>query len=81
MVITNANGSISLPNNAGIPYNQILESQNGQVLDIKSMRIDAFSNTGVNQPAIISQLSEPLSFVKLLEKSSVLKDLLHIKFA
>ena len=65
MVITNANGSISLPNNAGIPYNQILESQNGQVLDIKSMRIDAFSNTGVNQPAIISQLSEPLSFVKL----------------
>ena len=65
MVITNANGSISLPNNAGIPYNQILESQNGQVLDIKSMRIDAFSNTGLNKPAIISQLSEPLSFVKL----------------
>jgi hypothetical protein len=65
MVITNANGSISLPNNAGIPYNQILESQNGQVLDIKSMRIDAFSNTGVNKSALISQLSEPLSFVKL----------------
>ena len=65
MEITNEDGSISLPNNAGIPYSEILESQNGQVLDIKSMRIDAFSNTGLNKSAVISQLSEPLSFVKL----------------
>lgn len=64
-VISNKDGSISLPNNAGIPYSEILESQNGQVLDIKSMRIDAFSNSGLNKSAIISQLSEPLSFVKL----------------
>jgi len=62
---TNKDGSIVLPNNAGVPYPEILESQNGQVLDIKSMRIDAFSNVGLNRSAIISQLSEPLKFAKL----------------
>ena len=59
------NGAISLPDNAGTPYAEILQSQNGQVLDIKSMRIDAFSNGVPNQPNIISQLSEPLTFSKL----------------
>ena len=62
---TSKNGAIEVPNNAGTPYNQILESQNGQVLDIKSMRIDAFSNGVPNQANIISQLSEPLIFSKL----------------
>ena len=61
------NGSISLPDIAGIPYSQILESQSGQVLDIKSMRVDAIGSNGdgTNTPNdTISQLLEPLTFNK-----------------
>ena len=38
---TTSSGAISVIATSGTPYNQILESQNGQVLDIKSMRVDA----------------------------------------
>ena len=59
------NGAISTPANGGVPYSEILQSQNGQVLDIKSIRIDAFSNNGIqNQSNIIAQLLEPITFGK-----------------
>ena len=61
------NGAISLPVIAGIPYEQILESQSGQVLDIKSMRIDAVGSAGDGsntQNDITNQLLEPLRFNK-----------------
>ena len=62
-----SNGAISLPVVAGIPYEQILESQSGQVLDIKSMRIDAVGSAGDGsntQNDITNQLLEPLKFNK-----------------
>ena len=66
-VNVSVNGAISLPEVAGVPYSEILESQNGQVLDIKSMRIDAIGSNGDGtntQADTISQLLEPLKFIK-----------------
>ena len=59
-------GAVQVVVGQGTPYNEILESQNGQVLDIKSMRIDAMASLG--NPAVPfyqdKQLLVPLRFSK-----------------
>ena len=57
-----ANGGIEIVAGDGTPYSQILESQSGGVLDIKSMRVDAISPS--NELAQF-QLLEPLKFRKV----------------
>ena len=64
---TTNNGALSIIATSGTPYNQILESQTGQVLDIKSMRIDSLpaQPTQGGIPALIdAQLLTPLTFKK-----------------
>ena len=64
---TTNNGAIEVVATSGTPYNQILESQNGQVLDIKSMRIDALPSIptqGGLDTFIDAQLLTPLKFIK-----------------
>ena len=65
---TTSSGAISVIATSGTPYNQILESQTGQVLDIKSMRVDALPSvpsTGGLQFFLDAQLLVPLEFTKL----------------
>ena len=58
---TSNNGAIEILKGQGTPYPQILESQSGLVLDVKSMRIDALSDITEN---VRFQLLEPLTFTK-----------------
>ena len=61
------NGAVVVVVGQGTPYAQILASQNGQVLDIKTMRVDALASLG--NPAVPfyqdKQLLAPLEFTKL----------------
>ena len=61
------NGAVVVVEGQGTPYNEILASQNGQVLDIKTMRVDALASAG--NPAVPlyqdKQLLTPLNFTKL----------------
>ena len=64
---TTNNGAVEVVATSGTPYNQILESQSGQVLDIKSMRIDALPSIptqGGLDTFIDAQLLTPLKFIK-----------------
>ena len=71
-------GAVQVVVGQGTPYNEILESQNGQVLDIKTMRVDAFNSLG--NPAVPfyqdKQLLAPLRFSK---KDATGNDLVYNK--